>query len=250
MTTSARLASVRPVPARRPRRGFTLIELLVVIAIIAILAGLLLPALGNAKNKAKQTKCYSNVRQVGLAMRMYGDDFDGIHPVCTGWVDYGGQTGTNFPGAAPYFAAANLVPEANRPLNRYAGSTAVFGCPGDKGSAEKNLPNAFQGAGTSYFLNYNNNHDFRSKALTGSTPASAIRQQEIDLKPATKIILGDLPWAASTPQTNPKNWWHNYKGAVRHNMVYGDGHAEFYEFPAAMTTWATAPVWDRDFLWW
>src|SRR4026208_354663 len=77
------------------RNGFTLIELLVVIAIIAILAAILFPVFAQARDKARQASCLSNEKQIGCALNMYQQDYDGTW--CLVYADTGNTTKGNWP---------------------------------------------------------------------------------------------------------------------------------------------------------
>jgi prepilin-type N-terminal cleavage/methylation domain-containing protein/prepilin-type processing-associated H-X9-DG protein len=136
-----------------PHRAFTLIELLVVIAIIAILAAILFPVFQRAREAARATSCRSNLKQLGIALAMYREDYDGVNcrfrfcpdrpgdPLCWGLVDPAVYTGPNEVWWAPVDTQGKAAGEkidweqpavrVDRPglLDPYVRNEAIFRCP-------------------------------------------------------------------------------------------------------------------------
>ncbi len=123
---------------RRNRAGgFTLIELLVVIAIMSILASILFPVFARAREKARETRCSSNLRQMGLALHMYADDYDGVLPLAN-----------EYPAAPPPSDGYHQGPPGIVDvLGPYTRNRELFRCPSDK-------DREWETQGTSYDYGY------------------------------------------------------------------------------------------------
>jgi prepilin-type N-terminal cleavage/methylation domain-containing protein len=132
----------------RPRRGFTLIELLVVIAIIAILIGLLLPAVQKVRDAAARIRCANNLKQLGLAVHSYHDSRNHLPPVIGYYPPVGGTFGTCFFHLLPHLEQRDLFRTAWGPVpypapdgptlayypgnnNVHQQSVKIFLCPSD-----------------------------------------------------------------------------------------------------------------------
>lgn len=161
-----------------PRSAFTLIELLVVIAVIALLLGLLLPALGAARLHARSAACGGRLQQLGVGLTMYLNDYDDMLPQIKGPLPGGGQTiiGALFggkKGTLPFYGV-NEIGAERRPLNAYVHHGAVppddsdenveleaFRSPVDRGSTDTGIPipgfdraeSMYELIGSSYTLN-------------------------------------------------------------------------------------------------
>jgi prepilin-type N-terminal cleavage/methylation domain-containing protein/prepilin-type processing-associated H-X9-DG protein len=198
---------------RRVKKGvFTLIELLVVIAIIAILASMLLPALGKAKNLTKRVACANNVKQIGLSAIAYTGDYDGCLP-------YTGEGTTTYWYARPMYYAGYLIQDY---LLSAGTKFGLFTCPSDR----QNLNRVFYGR-RSYGMNY-----FVFITASGNRLAAHKRPS------ATMLLMdkgGNSGDAADAyihrvfngSGTEMPCMWHGWYRHNGWNIVFMDGHLAF-----------------------
>ena len=219
--------------ATKYRRAFTLIELLVVIAIIAILAALLLPALSAAKQKAWTTSCNSNLRQVGLGLRMFADDNSELYPE-SGTSIYWGVSDPAPPGGSGQRSWMEQV-------FSYTANTNVYSCPGNA-----QLPSNLRGP-----FNYFNGD---RAAYIASDPVSPhfdpVRDTRI-LFPSAYVLSGDtcgIPNVSGGGHFDPldadkDDYTQNCIGgpangspfelwqvhSLGQNILFADGHVKWYK---------------------
>jgi prepilin-type N-terminal cleavage/methylation domain-containing protein/prepilin-type processing-associated H-X9-DG protein len=225
-----------PVPTRTARKAFTLIELLVVIAIIAILAGLLLPALAKAKEKGRTARCFSNVRQMGIALVMYTEDFR-FFPASK---SYRSDGGTN-----------NWFDSLGRYLTKWTNNQSVFRCPSFRN--KQSLSRGGSGVSAvdpvgSYGYNGNNSYGLGiDHTLDPILRGRYLREARV-VNPSQMIAFGDsylvyvleekeiagtfdlqyipISYRSKLPQYPAEQKAVNERHNGRHVINFCDGHAE------------------------
>ena len=225
--------------ASRPTMGFTLIELLVVIAIIAILAAILFPVFAQARERARTAVCTSNVRQIGLALKMYLQDYDETYPI---WHAYHKKTNN------PHLG----IEEELRP---YIKSEALFKCPNDVGGpfSRQDVPGSssyFGAYGSSYYCERRGFSVVNGYSISNNVPttrATSIVTEAMYVEPASTVLIRDemFPWY--DPARDKANYW-GYHGFYQSwhpqggGAVFADGHAKFIASEASMKSYWKDPA--------